>query len=294
MEALRRKRAGHRACATTVINAINTELAKPNPTLETIQGYATELERQRDTILELDEKVSDKIDADSLENDIKEASSVMIKISLCISKAFNFQKQHTNTSLEDRQSQAHANRSVKLPQLTLIKFSGEPLDWLNFWDLFRTSVHERQDLPAPVKFQYLVGQLEGEAARLIAGFNHTALEYEEAIDLIQETYGKEKILINARLNALLDIKPPEATVQSLSDFRSTYEGHLRVLKSLKLNVEDSGYVYAHILARKLPAATRDNINRAKKDDAVWNLDSLRSAINDEIKHLTSVNLRGAA
>ena len=94
------------------------------------------------------------------------------------------------------------------------------------------------------------------------GFNNTAAEYKEVVDLLETTYGKPKLLVQARLNALFDIEPPEATVQSLSNFRASYEGHLRVLKSLNSNIKESGYVYAHLLFRKLPTSTRDNLNRA--------------------------------
>ena len=46
-----------------------------------------------------------------------------------------------------------------------------------------------------MKFQYLVGQLYGEAADLLGGFNHSAQEYDEAIDLLKDTYGKYHILV---------------------------------------------------------------------------------------------------
>lgn len=80
-------------------------------------------------------------------------------------------------------------RSIKLPQLTLAKFSCEPLEWSKFWELFQSSVHERTDLPTPVKFKYLIGQFEDKAAKLLAGFNHSEAEYREAIDLLEKTYG---------------------------------------------------------------------------------------------------------
>ena len=77
--------------------------------------------------------------------------------------------------------------------------------------MFKTSMHERTDIAIPAKFHYLVSQMEGEAARLLAGFDNTAAEYVEAIDFLQKTYGKEKLLIQARLIALFDVTSPEPT-----------------------------------------------------------------------------------
>ena len=280
------KRRGHRAQSTKIINDVESELLKSEPCIDTLVVYSQELERQKAILVDYDDQICEILADEDIDEDVGESSGRIMKINLSLNKASKFIQSFTlpASNLEDRQS----NRNVKLPQLTLIKFSGEPLEWLNFWDLFRTSVHERTDLPEPVKFQYLVGQLSGEASNLLSGFNHSASEYFEAIDLLKKTYGQKKILVQARLNALFDLEHPEATVHSLSDFRSKYEGHLRVLKSLELDTESSGYVYAHLLLRKLPPSTRDHLNRAKKTD-VWDLENLRDAINEEIQHLSAMD-----
>ena len=108
--------------------------------------------------------------------------------------------------------------------------------------------------------------MEGEAARLLAGLHNTAAEYDEAIDLHQKTYGKEKLLIQAILNALFDMASPEPTSISLSDFRSTFEGHLRALKSLNCDINAAGFVFAELLLRKIPSVTRDIISRTSNTD----------------------------
>ena len=89
------------------------------------------------------------------------------------------------------------------------------------------------------------------------------------------------------MNALFDVNAPHPTASSLADFRLTFEGHIRVLKALESNTKESGFVFAHLLLRKLPTTTRDNLNKAKRTD-VWDLDQLRKLINDEIQHLTEL------
>ena len=51
---------------------------------------------------------------------------------------------------------------VKLPKLTLPKFSGDVLEWQSFWDQFKVNVHD-SDLSVVSKFSYLLSLLQGEA-----------------------------------------------------------------------------------------------------------------------------------
>ena len=177
-----RKRGGHRAQATSLIKKAETECQKDAPSIELLQGYAQELVRQKDILITLDDTIQEKIaDQDILCADIQDSSDRLVHINLALNHIERIIANSQITNKEDRQN--HPKQSVKLPQLTLNKFGGDPLDWLNFWDLFKTSVHDRQDLPTPVKFQYLVGQLHDEAKNLVAGFNLTTAEYDEAIDL---------------------------------------------------------------------------------------------------------------
>ena len=175
-------------------------------------------------------------------------------------------------------------RSVKLPNISLKKFNGNPLEWPAFWDLFKTSIDDRRDIGESAKFYYLISQLEGDAALLLAEFDHTRESYVEAVQLLKQTYGKTKLLIQARLHAILDIEPLKPNHMDLGRFRSQYEAHIRGLKSLGANVVESGYIYAAILLRKLPRRVADNINRASTSDT-WSLDELRGAIEKEIDHL---------
>ena len=158
---------------------------------------------------------------------------------------------------------------------------------MNFWDLFSASIHSRGDLSKNAKFHYLVSQLEDEAPRLLSGFDYTAEQYDEAVDLLKTTYGSKRLLIEARLNAIFDLEAPLPNSKSLSKFRSNYECHLRSLSSLGANIKESGYIYAELILRKLPSITRDNINRTFKEDT-WTLKDLRKAIAVEINHIRSL------
>ena len=109
-----------------------------------------------------------------------------------------------NTSLFD-QFNAHSNLSsqgaldgslgqcnsvkVNLPKMQLPCFDGNIQQWTEFWEMFSTSV-DQQNLPKVSKFTYLKGVLRGAAAAAISGIAITNENYDLAVTLLKERFGK--------------------------------------------------------------------------------------------------------
>ena len=70
---------------------------------------------------------------------------------------------------------------MKLPKTDLRKFSGEVLDWPEFWDIFRVSIHDNPEIPTVQKFEYLKSLLTDEAAGYVANIKTEAPNYEVAV-----------------------------------------------------------------------------------------------------------------
>lgn len=70
---------------------------------------------------------------------------------------------------------------MKLPQTDLRKFSGDLLDWPEFWDIFRVATHENLEIPTVQKFVYLKSLLSDEAAGYIANMKTEETNYEVAV-----------------------------------------------------------------------------------------------------------------
>ena len=58
-------------------------------------------------------------------------------------------------SRSSNQSTEFAVRRVKLPKLELKKFSGNIAEWQEFWDGFKSAVHDDVQLAKVDKFKYL-------------------------------------------------------------------------------------------------------------------------------------------
>ena len=124
---------------------------------------------------------------------------------------------HVSDSTHRTTDTPHQNIS-RLPKLSLPFFSGDPLMWQTFWDSFNAAVHTNTNLTGVKRFNYLRAQLQGDAARVVAGFPLTDVNYQHSITLLRERFGQPYKLINAHMQALLNLTNVTNTPSSLHYF----------------------------------------------------------------------------
>ena len=172
----------------------------------------------------------------------------------------------------------------RLPKLTLPMFSGDPLTWQTFWDSFYVSIHANHNLSGIQKFTYLKAQLEGDAARAIAGLPLTDANYVHSIALLEDRDAQPHKLVNAHMKALLKMPSPTSSLASLRIFYDSVEGHIRELSSLGKSEHSYGDILVPILMRKLPSDIRRNLAR-EHSNSQWILADLMAALLKEIRVL---------
>ena len=135
---------------------------------------------------------------------------------------------------EERQIAARqlSKKSVKLPKSELKKFDGSILKWAKFWGAFESAIHSNKQLHDVDKFNYLKAQLKGTASEVISGLELTQENYNIAINLLKERYGKKQIMIKAHFAKLMNLPMATYKTTSLRTFYDTMEKHLRCLQSL--------------------------------------------------------------
>jgi len=176
------------------------------------------------------------------------------------------------------------NNSSRLPKLNLPTFSGNPLRWFTFWDSFEAAVHSNTSLGGVQKFTYLKAQLVGDALRAVTGFPLTNNNYQQAVTLLRERFGQPNKIINAHMQALLDLPKPIYELSSLQVFYDTMENHVRGLESLGRSHESYGDLLVPIVLGKLPCDMRTNLAR-DHDSHEWKFQQLRESILKEIRIL---------
>ena len=118
------------------------------------------------------------------------------------------------------QNSSSINCSIyhRLPKLDLPVFTGNALDWQAFWDSYDSAIHGNISLTDVQKFNYLKSLLRGEALQTIAGFALTHANYQKAVDILQERYGKREKIIQTYMAALLDLPAPMNTFLACANF----------------------------------------------------------------------------
>ena len=180
----------------------------------------------------------------------------------------------------------HPQNASRLPKLTLPTFSGDPLTWQTFWDSFEAAVDSNPTLSSVQKFNYLKAQLQADAARAIAGLPLTEANYVQSIALLKQRFGQPQRLINAHIQAFLDLSAPSNDLSSLRLFYDLVENHIRGLSALGVPKVSYGTLLVPIILGKLSPPTRRNLAR-EHSNLKWTIDELQAALLKEIRILES-------
>ena len=88
-----------------------------------------------------------------------------------------------------------------LPKLKLAEFSGDPLEWPEWSQLFQATVHTA-NIVDTVKMNHLRTMVTGKAKEGIAGLGYTAETYKMAWNVLVRNFGKPKLVVNAQLKRI--------------------------------------------------------------------------------------------
>ena len=96
-------------------------------------------------------------------------------------------------------TESHKNCSrvnyLRLPKFTLPEFSGDILEWISWWDQFKTCIHENDALGDRERFNYLRMYLKGSAKRAIEYIEVSSDNYNKAIEALKKRYGRKRIVV---------------------------------------------------------------------------------------------------
>ena len=93
-----------------------------------------------------------------------------------------------------------------LPKLKLAEFSGDPLEWPEWSQLFQATVHAA-NIDDSVKMNHLKTMVTGRAKEAIAGLGYTAEMYNVAWNVLVRNFGKPQMIVNAQLKKIFSFPP---------------------------------------------------------------------------------------
>lgn len=148
--------------------------------------------------------------------------------------------------------------TAKLPLIQLQKFTGNPMEWVSFIDLYNSLVHERKGLPVAEKHYYLRSCLAGEALSLVRHLPVDATNYEVALGLLKDRYQNTRLLADTYLDQILSLPAVPASLDGLRQtFYNPLQEATQALQKLGLPVAEWSYLMLYITLQKLPSNVRN-------------------------------------
>lgn len=99
----------------------------------------------------------------------------------------------SNNASQNILNNSHLNpplRKSKLPVINLPIFKGDPNQYLNFWESFKSHIHLRNDLDDLDKFQYFQSLLRDEPYQFVSSYAMSAGNYLTMLDAFEKKYRK--------------------------------------------------------------------------------------------------------
>ena len=147
---------------------------------------------------------------------------------------------------------------LKLPRTELSKFNGDLIEWKGFWDQFKSTVHENNNISEIEKFNYLRTLLEDSALSAISGFTLSAENYGQTLEILQARYGNDQVLISAYMQKFVQIPKIQNSndIKRLRFLCDSVETSVRNLNSLHIETSSYGSLFVPLLNEKLPSDLR--------------------------------------
>ena len=125
--------------------------------------------------------------------------------------------------------------------------------------------------------------LEGQAAQAIQGLTLSESNYQLAVEILHERFGKTQQIISAHMDELL--KLPTCTWDKPGQLRIIYDKikiNVRGLESLGVKAEQYGSFLIPVIMSRLPAEVRLHVARVSTKD-VWEINELLKVIQAEVE-----------
>ncbi|UYV70987.1 hypothetical protein LAZ67_8001338 [Cordylochernes scorpioides] len=209
---------------------------------EELKEIKEKIEKLYDELFSLDEVDIDK-ESEAYDGSMNKIGSLRVKI-------------ENERKLKDKLADIKPNGSqanIKLPQFDLPIYDGDRGKWINFKELFLTTIDAHPGLTNIQKLQYLNSAVKGEAARLIRGFPLLSENYGQAWSTLLSRYDNPRELAYAQVSKIFSlraIKNPSA--KCLHEFMDVCNEAIRNLETLELKRNQLvDVILVHFLQQKL-------------------------------------------
>ncbi|CAD5217992.1 unnamed protein product [Bursaphelenchus xylophilus] len=195
---------------------------------------------------------------------------------------FNMENNASTANLTATQtSVAIPITNVKLPALSLPTFNGEPTAWPQFIQRFRGTIHRRNDLNDVDKLNYLIGLLEGDAKKMVQGYQIRDENYSIVMETLEKRFGDDRVIVNQLIQRLNTLTPKGTSIHHTKAYLLEMDQLRNQLKQYKRSIGDDQYWY--LIESRIPKYLVYKLHDRKRITSEWNNDIATNELFDMIK-----------
>ena len=220
------------------------------------------LEAKLKALEDIDQDILSLCNVDEIPQEIEESERYVEKVITCQKKISNVSQPTAGDMQEPPDplmgliqvplSVPTCQIKAKLPKLVLPKFRGEVTTWMGLWYSYKFAVHDNVNLSKIDKFNYLRSLLEGAASQAIQGLALSGDNYDSAVEILEQRFGKTQQIISAHMEEILKLQlcltDCPSSLQFLYDKLSV---HVQGLSSLGVSSQECGSLLIPIIMSKL-------------------------------------------
>ncbi|GFV19463.1 transposable element Tcb1 transposase [Trichonephila clavipes] len=189
---LKKKRTAVRSSLTKLINKIEGKINNENEPVDKFEAFIEQLNDKESNLSLLNTLIEDRLSVDTITEDMEASEEIKEKIIFWKTKlSSKIRRINSDSILVDTvsryiqviDSNSFECMNINLPKLHINKYSGNYSEWLDFYNLFESSIHNNNRLSKVDKFNYLKSYLCGNALACINGFPISDDNYDRALDL---------------------------------------------------------------------------------------------------------------
>ncbi|GFY24355.1 uncharacterized protein TNCV_1014041 [Trichonephila clavipes] len=289
----KKKRTVVRSSLTKLINKIEGKINNENEPVDQFEAFIEQLNDKESNLSLLNTLIEDRLSVDTITEDIEASEEIKEKIIFWKTKlsskirrinSDSIQVDTVSRNIQVIDSNSFECMNINLPNLHINKYSGNYSEWLDFYNLFESSIHNNNRLSKVDKFNYLKSYLCGNALACINGFPISDDNYDRALDLLKDRFGNKNMLINAHLSNLLNLTPVRnpTDIVGLRNLYDRAETQIRSLESLGVKGESYSNLLTPILLKQIPSELVLEFNRSQKDEG-FDLSALLWFLHLEIR-----------
>ncbi|XP_072380581.1 uncharacterized protein [Diabrotica undecimpunctata] len=191
----------------------------------------------------------------------------------------------TSTAANSRQ------RTIRLPELKINKFSGNLHEFPSFFQTFNSIIDADDSLTDIEKFIYLKSLLTHDALKVVDNIPLSGENYSLVRETLEKRYTDHNLIVKQLITNIVDTKSLQnnASYSQLKDFTLAITNSYRALNNLDLSSKELlNLILIHITSSKLDHATLRSIEFSPESNKIKDFNQFLTMVDDRAKHLENL------